>query len=34
VDVTERSPMAAPDLRDALERVITHFDLGEYEVSA
>ncbi|MCU4799429.1 TrmB family transcriptional regulator [Halobacteria archaeon HArc-gm2] len=26
--------MAAPDLRDALERVITHFDLGEYEVSA
>ena len=26
--------MAAPDLRDALERVITHFDLGEYEVTA
>jgi len=26
--------MAADDLRDALERVITHFDLGEYEISA
>lgn len=26
--------MAGDDLREALERVISHFDLGEYEVSA
>lgn len=26
--------MSAPDLRDALQRVIAHFDLGEYEVTA